>query len=333
MTTTLNLLIIGCGRIGKMHVDNVLQNFPHVHIQAIIDDHLDTDWAKTRHLNVLPKTAFAETLQDQSIQAVLIAASSAEHVDLITQSAKAGKHIFCEKPISFDVELLDEIDTLTKQQGVKLQVGLNRRFDPEFVRAKAVLDSGEIGEPHIIKITNRDPLRPELNFIPRSGGLFLDFNIHDLDMLRFISGAEITEVYAMGANLIDPKIGKLGDLDTTIISVKLSNGALCAIDSSRETHYGYDQRLEIFGSKGKATVHNTRPTSTHALTEQGTSSGKLHWSFVERYAEAYRQQLADFFHALETDGAVPVGYQEIKQAVLAALAAQQSFENNQPITL
>ena len=333
MAEKITLLVIGCGRIGKMHVENIHRDFSEVNIVAIIDDHLDPAWAQSFDTSALPKAALANALQDDTIHAVLIAASSSDHVNLITMAANAGKHIFCEKPISFNTDQLDEVDSLIQQKNLKLQVGLNRRFDPEFVRVKSIVDNGIIGDIHIIKITNRDPLRPDLNFIPRSGGLFLDFNVHDFDMLRFISGAEITEVYALGANLIDPEIGKLGDIDTAIISVKLSNGALATIDCSRETHYGYDQRLEVFGSKGNVAAHNTQPTQTQLLTETGLHQDKPHWSFVERYAKAYRLQFAEFFAAVANDQPAPVSISDMKKAVLAAIAAQKSFDTHQPVIL
>ena len=275
METTINLLVIGCGRIGKMHVDNIITNFDDVTIVGIIDEKCDPKWAQARGLSLHKKDQLDTLLQNPCLHCVLIATSSSEHVKLITAAAKAGKHIFCEKPISFDINTLDDVINLIDAQGIQCQVGLNRRFDADFQRVKQVVASGDIGIPYIIKITNRDPKRPDLNFIPRSGGLFLDFSIHDFDMARFILNTDISEIFAMGATLIDPKIAELGDIDTAVISLKMSNGALCIIDCSRETHYGYDQRIEVLGSKGKIAAQNLQPTNVQLTNSEGVHSDIL----------------------------------------------------------
>ena len=319
------LLIIGCGRIGKMHLDNVLTHFPEVSITGVIDEHLDLSWVQQRNIQRYDKSELNVLLAEPALDAVLIAASSAAHYDLVEAAAMAGKHIFCEKPVSFDPKQFDSIIDLVASNNVKLQIGLNRRFDKDFLRVKSIVDAGEIGDIHIIKITNRDPKRPDVKFIPRSGGLFFDFNVHDFDMARFISSAEIEEVYAMGANLIDPEIGKLGDIDTAIISMKLSNGAHCIIDSSRETHYGYDQRLEVFGSKGNIKAQNTQATNTLFATASHVEVDTLHHSFIERYADAYLQQIKAFFTSINQDKPVAVTANDMKQAVLAAHAASESM--------
>jgi len=218
----LTLAVIGCGRIGKMHVDNVLQDFPAVTIKAVVDSTLDHAWAKERHIqHVYAKEEINQVLQDKAIDAVIIAASSSAHVDLIKKSAAAGKHIFCEKPIAFTTEDIQQAIDAVQQAGVTMQVGFNRRFDPEFMRVKEVVAAGGVGQPHLIKITNRDPKRPDIKFIPRSGGLFLDFNVHDFDMARYVTDSEVMEVYAMAAVLVDPKIAELNALSLAfpIVSV------------------------------------------------------------------------------------------------------------------
>jgi len=311
----IKLLVIGCGRIGKMHINNIINYFPDVDVAGIIDERLDRSWVEQRHIPLHRKSEQATLLADESIDAVLIAASSASHVELIKAAANAGKHIFCEKPVTFDAPQLDDIAAIVKNNAVKLQIGLNRRFDREFLRVKEVVDSGQIGKMQIIKITNRDPKRPDLAFIPRSGGLFFDFNVHDFDMARFISGAEVDEVYASGANLIDPEIGKLGDIDTAIISMKLSNGAHCIIDCSRETHYGYDQRLEVFGSKGNILARNTQPSYTQLASADGVETDKPYYSYVERYADAYQQQFSAFFAAIAQNKPISVSAHDMKQAI------------------
>lgn len=328
----INILVIGCGRIGRMHIDNLLCAFPNVNIKKIVDSQLDPAWARQRNITLLKKEDLEMALNDDAIHAVLIASSSFEHVKLICKAAQAGKHIFCEKPISFDEKKLQHANNICNENNVKLQVGLNRRFDPDFIRVKQCVETGQIGDIHIIKITNRDPKRPDLDFIPRSGGLFLDFSVHDFDMLRFISNSEITEVFASGANLVDPEIGRLGDIDTCIISVKLANGALCVIDASREAQYGYDQRLEVFGSKGNILARNTQPSCTRLSTTQGVNSEKPYYSFVERYQTAYCNQFAAFFDAIINDTETAVSASDMKKAIIAARCAKKSFETNTPIS-
>ncbi len=327
----LNIAVIGCGRIGKMHVECIQQHFSDVTVVAVVDDQLDPCWAQQRGITYYAKSQLQQLLVSNSIDAFVIAASSAEHIHLIRQIAPCKKPIFCEKPVSFDMDALENIQQLTQQYGVSLQVGLNRRFDPDFVEVKRRIDQGVAGDIHLIKITNRDPKRPDLNFIPRSGGLFLDFNVHDFDMLRFLTGSEIESVYTMGANLVDPAIGELGDIDTAIINIKLSNGALAIIDSSRETHYGYDQRVEVFGSKGNLSAGNRAKTSTQFTTVDGVLSEKPYYSFVERYADAYRLQFAAFFDLVREMSPVAVGIDDVKQSVSVALLAQQSMQQNKPL--
>jgi myo-inositol 2-dehydrogenase / D-chiro-inositol 1-dehydrogenase len=326
-----NIIIIGCGRIGKMHTDIICRHHPEVTIAGVVDDHVAPEWLEARGLRGFGQDELPALLANPAIDAVVIAASSSEHVKLACLAANAGKHVFCEKPISFDAAQLDAVIEAADKNRIKLQVGLNRRFDPDFQRVKQVVDDGLIGDIRIIKITNRDPKRPDLKFIPNSGGLFLDFNVHDFDMARFISHAEISEVYAMGANLVDPKIGELGDIDTTIITAKLSNGAFCVIDSSRETHYGYDQRLEVFGSKGNIIANNTAATNTTLSTDAAVSTEKPHYSFVERYADAYQAQMAAFFKAIQTDTSVLVNARDVKKAVVAAQMAGESFKTKMPM--
>ncbi|MDF1797259.1 MAG: Gfo/Idh/MocA family oxidoreductase [Coxiellaceae bacterium] len=327
----IKLIVIGCGRIGKMHVDIIQRHFNFVTITAVIDDQLDPDWALARGISHYHKNQLAALLASEANDAFLIAASSAEHASLIRQLAPLGKPIFCEKPISFDLSVLHELNQLTSTYQAPVHVGLNRRFDPDFSELQKRVKQGVVGDVHLIKVTNRDPKRPDLSFIPRSGGLFLDFNVHDFDMLRFITGSEVESVFAMGANLIDPAIGELGDIDSAIINIKMTNGALAMIDSSRETHYGYDQRVEVFGSKGNIVAGNRSASSTQLTTIDGVTSEKPYYSFVERYADAYRQQFAAFFDLVQQGGEVAVGLKDIELSVQSALAAQKSHQCGQPI--
>ncbi len=322
--------LIGAGRIGKMHAENIISRVPDAYLKSVADLNLDVKWAENVGIRV-HTTDVASLLSDQEIEAVVIATPSSTHVSMIKLAAQAGKHIFCEKPIALFPEEINEAISAVKKAKVKLQVGFNRRFDPEFMQVHKMVQSGQIGDIHIIKVTNRDPLRPNLDFIPNSGGLFLDFSIHDIDTLRFISGSEIDEVYATGTVLIDPEIGKLGDIDTALITVKLKNGALGHIDLSRETKYGYDQQLEVFGTKGSAKVNNSTPTVASLTTINGVSTDKPHYSFVERYKEAFTIEIQEFIKCVKDDKTPRVSGNDALAAVKVAQAAGNSFKHNKPV--
>ena len=234
--------LIGAGRMGKMHAENILFHLPDVFLKAIAEHNMDENWSRSLDIPVYSRDENS-VLDDPEIEAVIIAASSTSHVALIKAAARAGKQIFCEKPMAFEPEALKEAIEAAEQAQVKLQVGFNRRFDPDIIRLREIVQSGKIGSPYIIRKTNRDPVRPTLAFARKSGGIFLDFCIHDFDMIRYVTGTEVAEVYAAGAVLIEPQLEQLGDLDTALISIRLLSGALCIIDVSRETHYGYDQQV------------------------------------------------------------------------------------------
>ncbi|NQU27957.1 MAG: inositol 2-dehydrogenase [Candidatus Marinimicrobia bacterium] len=324
--------IIGAGRIGKMHAENILANFPQIFLKTVIDLKLDFDWAEKVGIPVRSKEITALT-DDPEIDAVVITTPSDTHVQMITLMAEAGKQIFCEKPIAFDPDSIQMAINAVEKAGVILQVGFNRRFDPDFLKVRLAVESGEIGEPHIINMTNRDPQRPDLKFIPGSGGLFMDFCVHDFDMVRFLTGSEVEEIYVRGANLVDPKIGELGDIDTALLTLKMSSGALCIINVCRETNYGYDQQVEVLGSKGSIRAQNRRPTSVVLSSKDGVFMDQPHYSFIERYKDAYIAELKGFINCLETGGSPTVAGHDALKAVQVAVAAQQSLELNQPVSL
>lgn len=322
--------LIGAGRIGKMHADNINWYLPEVLLKAVADIDLDEAWAPKSGIPVKTWSP-QEVYKDPEIEAVVIAASSTAHVDLIVGAAQAGKHIFCEKPVALDPGGVAEAIEAAAKAGVKLQVGFNRRFDPDFRKVREIVQQGAVGAPHIITITNRDPVRPDLKFVPQSGGLFIDFSVHDFDTARFLTGAEVEEVFAMGAVLIDPALERLGDIDTALITLKMSNGALCIIDNSRETHYGYDQRVEVFGSLGSVRAGNTRPTGTTLSTQTGVFVDKPHSSFVERFKEAFVQELKEFFACIRDGRDPPVTGEDALAAVNIAVAAGLSRRENRPV--
>ena len=330
--TSYTLAMLGCGRVGSMHVDTIFNNCPQITIKTVIDNNVDEDWLCKRGVTTIsadPLVAF----QDEEIDGVLIAASTTAHVSLIQQAANAKKDIFCEKPIALTLDEMEKAMVAVQQAGVRLQVGFNRRFDQNTLKVKNTIQAETIGIPHILKITNRDPKRPDLNYIPRSGGLFLDFNIHDFDTVRFITNDEVKEVFAMGAALVDPQIEQLGDIDTAIITLTLESGAYCVIDTSREALYGYDQRIEAFGSKGQILTHNIAPTNTTTYTQESVMSENPLYSYVERYKTTYQDQIREFCYPNSNTDVQPARIHDAYMAVAIAQAAKMSFEENRPVQM
>lgn len=275
--------LIGAGRIGELHIEHLAQNIPEVELTTICSLNLSHVKSVAEQYNV-PKvtTDYNTLLADPQIDAVLITASTNTHVEMSQAAAKAGKHIFCEKPIAFDLEQIDETLAIVEKAGVKFQVGFNRRFDASFKRVREAVTSGEIGDPHIMRITSRDPAPPPIEYVKVSGGIFLDMTIHDFDMARYLIGDEVVEVYAAGGVRVDPKIGEAGDIDTTVITLRFQNGVIGTIDNSREAVYGYDQRIEVFGSKGMVTAVNPLTDTVTFSGRDGSRAASPPYFFVER---------------------------------------------------
>jgi myo-inositol 2-dehydrogenase / D-chiro-inositol 1-dehydrogenase len=327
-----NVGVIGVGRIGRMHTENLVHAVPGAKVRAVASPRLDKAWAEALGIPVRA-TDVDVVLGDPEIEAVVITASSGAHVELIQRAAAAGKHIFCEKPVAFDPQRIEQAHAAAAAAGVKLQVGFNRRFDPGVVAAWQAVQDGQVGEVHQVRVTNRDPQAPPIAFVKRSGGLFFDFAIHDFDTVRFLSGSEIVELFAAGAVLVDPEIGKAGDIDTAVITARLASGALAVIDCSRQTNYGYDQRFEVFGSKGSVVVDNTTPTTIVSSSAAGVVADKPHATFVERYREAFIAELSAFVACVRNDVPVRVGAPDALAAVRAAVAAKASHETKRPVRL
>jgi len=322
--------IIGAGRIGKLHADNLLSRVDGARLKAITDPFLDEDWAASRNIPLTGKD-HRILLDDPEIDAILIGSPSAEHAPQMIECAEAVKHIFCEKPIALDPEIIRNALVEVDKSGVKLQVGFNRRFDPNFSAVQHQVASGVLGDPHIIRITSRDPAPPPAEYVAGSGGMFLDMTIHDFDMARFLSSSEVTEVHAYGAVLVDPEIGKAGDIDTAVISLKFANGALGIIENSRKAVYGYDQRVEVFGTKGTAMADNNTPTSMIVLNESGTIRDKPLYFFLERYKTAFVAEMQAFVDAIREDKPTLVSGKDGLVPVLIAMAAKESLKTGKPV--
>ncbi len=327
--------VIGAGRIGKIHIENLLRKLPDVDLKIVADIKITNDmtqWATEIGVTKLTSNV-NEIFLDPDIDVVVIASSTNTHAELIKEAALVKKHIFCEKPIDTDIKRIKNTLAIVKKEGVKLMVGFNRRFDHNFKRIHDAVVSGQIGIPQIIKITSRDPSPPPIEYIKVSGGIFIDMTIHDWDMARFQAGSEVEEVYAAGGVLIDPEIGKAGDIDTAVAVLKFKNGALGIIDNSRQAVYGYDQRVEVFGSKGCVLADNDTPNTVRIYTTENISTDKIPHFFLERYMDSYAVELQSFFNCLQNNEEPSPTGDDGLQNVLVAIAAKKSYQERRPIKI
>lgn len=327
MEKILRIGMIGAGRIGKLHADNLANRIPGVRVEAISDVNLAAAQSLADKLGVKKVYGdYNKILQDKDVDAVFICASTDMHSPISIAAARAGKHIFCEKPIDHDLGKIEEVLAEVKKAGVKYQVGFNRRFDRNFKHVREVVNQGGVGDVQIVKVTSRDPEAPPLSYVKLSGGIFVDMTIHDFDMVRYLTGSEVTEVSVFGAGLVNPDIIKEGDVDTCIIMLRFANGALGVIDNSRQAVYGYDQRIEVFGSKGCITADNETANNTVLYTAQGVTSEKPLWFFLERYNDAFVEEARGFVNACLEDGETLVGAFDGLQPVKIAIAAKKSWQ-------
>lgn len=333
MNQKVNIAVIGTGRMGSVHVANLVRHIPQANLAAICDIRLEVAQALAQDLGISRvEQNYYELLADPSIEAVLIATSTNTHARIIQDAAAAGKHIFCEKPLALELEDVDQALAAVENARVKLQVGFNRRFDKSFQKVHEIVESGQIGNPCILRITNRDPELPAMEFLRVSGGMFLDMSIHDFDMARFQVG-EVEEVYAIGNVLIEPGLNDFGDLDTTIITLKFANGAIGAIDNSRQAVYGYDQRLEVFCTEGTAQADNETETTIRKGNRDGFLAAKLPYFFMQRYAPCYIEEVRTFIECVRDDRPTPVTGRDGRMAVVIGHAAWKSFHEQRPVKI
>ncbi len=330
----LKVAIIGAGRIGRVHAENLAFRIPEAEPVAVADVIAEAAERCAADFRI-PRAVkdYHQLLEDREIDAVVICSSTDTHARIIEEAAAAGKHIFCEKPLALSLEEIDRALAAVSKARVKLQVGFQRRFDPSFRRARELIAEGKIGEPHLLRITSRDPQPPPLEYVKVSGGIFLDMTIHDFDMARFLLQDEVEEVYATGGALIDEEIGKLGDLDTAVVVLRFRKGALGVIDNSRKSAYGYDQRVEVFGPGGMVQVANRAPDSASLHDSAGVHGPlPLHF-FVERYAEAYLEEMRSFVRAVLEDREPEVTGEDGRIPVVMGYAARRSVEECRPVRL
>jgi len=334
VTRKITVGVIGTGRIGKLHTENITRYIPSVKIKSISDIYADDikDWTKEMGINNVTSD-YKEIINDNEIDAVLICSSTNTHTQFTIEAAKAGKHVFCEKPIDLDVMRIKEAISEVKKAGVKFQIGFNRRFDHNFKRVRDLVMEGRIGTPHIIKITSRDPAPPPIEYVKVSGGIFLDMSIHDFDMARYLSGSEVEEVFASGAVLVDQEIGNAGDVDTAVISLKFKNGTLGVIDNSRQAVYGYDQRVEVFGSKGCLKAENDFPNTVVLNDSTAVIADKPKYFFLERYKDSFIDEMKAFFYAIAMNTQTPVTVDDALKPVIIGLAAKKSLETGRPVRI
>ncbi len=325
--------LIGAGRIGRVHGGNLANLIPQARLVAVADVAPDAANKLAAELRIPQVYQDPRAILDnRDVDAVIICSSTPTHASLIQDAAAAHKQIFCEKPIALDLGAIDCALAAVEKAGVKLQIGFNRRFDPSFRHVHDVVASGQIGTPHILRITSRDPAPPPLSYVRVSGGLFLDMTIHDFDMARFQVG-EVDEVYAAGNVLVDPAIGQAGDIDTALITLKFANGALGVIYNSRKAVFGYDQRLEVLCSNGMAAADNKYP-DTFSLSDANSIGTSLPLNFfMERYTESFLAEMKAFIAAVLENKTPPVTGQDGRVPVVMGYAAQKSYLENRAVKL
>jgi myo-inositol 2-dehydrogenase/D-chiro-inositol 1-dehydrogenase len=321
----------GAGRIGAIHAGNIAAS-----VRASLRYVVDIDQRAAADLTARHggrPASREEALADPAVDAVLIASPTDTHADLIEAAARAGKAIFCEKPIALDPARVDRAAQAVADAGVVALIAFNRRFDPTLGGLGRAVGRGDIGAVETVIITSRDPAPPPLDYIAVSGGLFLDMMIHDFDLAHWLLGEVPNEVFARGSCLVDAEIGGLGDVDTAVVTMTTRSGKLCQISNSRRAVYGYDQRIEAFGSEGMLRAENRSPSSLETWTREAVSREPPLYFFLERYQEAYRNEMAHFLDCLDGKATPLVGMEEGRVALVLALAAKQSLASGLPVKI
>jgi myo-inositol 2-dehydrogenase / D-chiro-inositol 1-dehydrogenase len=333
LAAPLRIGVIGAGRIGGLHAELLGGEVDGIRLAGVCDPVAERAAALAERLAAPQASDAVELIFDPGVDAVAICSSTDTHAALIEAAAAAGKPIFCEKPVALTLPLLDRLNAVVEAAGVVFQVGFNRRFDPSHASVRDAVVEGAVGDPHLLRITSRDPEPPPPEYIRVSGGLFLDMTVHDFDLARFVVGSEVTEVFARGLARIDPALANLGDVDTALISLMHEDGCLTAIDNSRRARYGYDQRVEVFGSSGMARSENQPLHSGMVFTEAGEGAPALKPFFLDRYRESYRRAWAAFAAAVAGGGPAPVGGEDARRALLIGLAAKRSLAERRSVSV
>lgn len=335
MKKTIKIGVIGAGRIGKLHINNLVKNVPGAELIGIADINADKElikWAADLGIKDVYKDPY-ELINRMDLEAIVICSSTNTHVDFMIAAAKAGKNIFLEKPIDLDLKKALEGIKAVEKSGVKIQLGYVRRFDHNYKKVREIVASGKLGKPHIIKITSRDAIPPTFEYAKASGGLFFDMSIHDFDMARYLSGSEAEEISAFGAVMINPQLEEIGDIDAATIMIRMKNGVLCIIDNVRKSGYGYDLRSEVECENGCVQSGNDNPTTTIISTMDGVVSDIPKWFFLERFEEAFRDEMISFVDDIRNDRIPQIGLQDGLASVLIATAAKKSVEESRIVNI
>jgi myo-inositol 2-dehydrogenase/D-chiro-inositol 1-dehydrogenase len=331
MPQPLGFCQFGAGRIGAIHAANLAAH-PGARLRYVVDVNRQAAQALAERHGAAVTTVDA-ALADAEVDAVIVASSTDTHADLVEAAAAAGKAVFCEKPIDLSLARAERCLERVAATGVLLQIGFNRRFDPSFAALDRALRAGRIGKVETVLIVSRDPAPPPPAFVKVSGGLFRDMTIHDLDMARWLLGAEPVELYATASCLVDAGIGALGDVDTAALTLRTADGALALISNSRRAVYGYDQRLEVLGSGGLLRVENRTPTALEVSDATAVARDKPLPFFLERYAESYRLELDNFIDCVLAGRQPAVGARDGWAALYLAEAALESVRSGRPVAL
>jgi myo-inositol 2-dehydrogenase/D-chiro-inositol 1-dehydrogenase len=323
--------VVGAGRIGRVHAGFLTGRVRGAQLAGIHDVRGEEALALAGELAVPAFESVEEMLADPEVHAVAVCSSTDTHADLTIAAARAGKAVFCEKPLSLELADVDRVRGVVAEAGVPFQIGFNRRFDPGHRSVRDAVANGAVGEPHLVRISSRDPFPPPLDYVRVSGGIFLDMTIHDFDMARYVTGREVVEVYARGAVRIEPSYADAGDVDTAVVLLEHEGGCVTAIDNSRRSTYGYDQRVEVFGSGGMAASGNPPTHAGAVLTAEGESSPVMPSFFLDRYAESYEQAWEAFVGAVRDGGEPPVGIDDARAPLVIGLAAWRSLREHRPV--
>ena len=334
MSNHIRIGLLGFGRIGKIHFRNLQHYFSNVQIVAVADPvYSSTEFAKHFGNHILFSPHEEEVIQHADVDAVLICSPTSAHAYSLEMALACNKHVFCEKPLHLSLETTEALTKQVNQARVKVMLGFNRRFDPDFLQAKIAISQGAVGNVQIVKITSRDPGLPPLEYLRHSGGLFMDMAIHDFDMARYIMNKPVVEVFAKGLVAVDPAVAEAGDIDTALTTLTFEDGTYAVIDNSRKAVYGYDQRLEVFGSGGMLQVENNLHNRNVIYNEKGIHKALPLDFFMDRYAASYLGEMQQFIEAIQQNTEVPVSAKDALEATKIAVAAKMSMEQGRPVKL
>ena len=325
------IAVLGAGRIGQMHAELLSRRVDGASVPFVFDAVPAVASAVGGRLGLPVAASIEEIMRSDQVDAVAICSSTDTHVVLIEAAAAAGKAIFCEKPISLDLALVDRGLAAVRAAGVPLMIGFNRRFDPTHRAVHDAVANGKVGDVHLVRISSRDPSPPPIAYIKVSGGIFLDMTVHDFDMARYVTGSEIVSVTAKGAVRVDPAIGEAGDLDTAVVMLRHENDCITTIDNSRQAVYGYDQRVEAFGSAGMAYSENPLTHTGMRRSAAGTISQTIPYFFLDRYIPSYVEAWRSFVGFVTTGGDSPVGPNDGRAPLVIGLAAWKSYREDRPV--